>query len=92
MAGCLLHLVRTAGIVAGLCAAQVLFAAEPDWQPQLEPPADPAGRGPAETFVIRLSAPYDAAAGRLALELDNVDVTQQVRPLDESYTVCELAP
>jgi hypothetical protein len=92
MAGGFLHSVRVMGVTAALCAAQVLSAAESDWQPQLEPPNDPAGRGPEEAFVIRLSSPYDAAAGRLALELDNVDVTQQVRPLDESYTAFEFVP
>lgn len=92
MAGGFLHFVRVTAVAAALSAAQFLFAAESDWQPALEPSADPAGRGPEEAFVIRLSAPYDATAGRLALELDNVDVTQRVRPLDESYTAFEFVP
>lgn len=63
-----------------------------DWQPRLDPPVSAAGRTPEEPFVIRLSAPYDAASGRLALELDNVDVTQRVQPLDDTYTTFQLVP
>lgn len=79
-------------LLAGAMASGAASAQSADWQPNLEPPRNPPNRGPQEPFVIRLSAPYDASSGRLALELDNVDVTSRVRPLDTSYTVFELAP
>lgn len=88
-----LYSVRVLACVLAACIGPFPAAAqEADWQPQLDPPASAAGRSPQEPFVIRLSAPYDAASGRLALELDNVDVTERVQPLDDTYTSFELVP
>jgi hypothetical protein len=63
-----------------------------EWQASLDPGDPAAARGPDDAFVIRLSAPYDPVEGRLALELDRIDVTSAIRPLDASYTVFELVP
>lgn len=67
-------------------------AAASDWTPRLDPPAAGEWRAPDEVFVIRLSAPFDPNAGRLALELDNIDVTNRVTAADDSYTVFTFQP
>ena len=91
----LLHSARLAALCAITTAwatPAIVAAAESGWEPRLDPPAAAGGRGPEEPFVIRLSSPYDAASGRLALELDNIDVTAHVRPLDEAYTAFAFVP
>lgn len=79
-------------IAITLTTAVAGTAAAADWTPRLEAPAAGEYREPDEPFVIRLSAPYPGDAGRLALELDNIDVTSRVQPVDDSYTVFVYRP
>lgn len=79
----------------GVSAIAMAFAAAGSaaaLTPRLEPPAAGDYRQPEEPFVIRLSEPYPRDAGRLALELDNVDVTSRVQPADDTYTVFVYRP
>ncbi len=86
-------LARLSVALALVAAAGTVRAQLPqDWRPELRPLPDDGARGPEDPFVIALPAAYDPAEGRLALELDNVDVTKRVRPLDDSYTVFRFVP
>jgi hypothetical protein len=77
-------------MVAATMSAQAQLPS--DWEPELEALADGQARGPQDPFVISLPAPYDQSEGRLALELDNIDVTKRVRPVDETYTRFRFVP
>lgn len=60
--------------------------------PRLDPPAAGDYRKPKEPFVIRLAAPNNPAVSHLALELDNIDVTSRVEPVDDTYTIFRFEP
>lgn len=60
--------------------------------PRLDPPAAGDYRQPNEAFIIRLAAPNNPAESQLALELDNIDVTSRVVPIDDNYTVFRFEP
>lgn len=81
--------VALALVTAGTAAHAQL---PPDWEPELQPLVDGEARGPRDPFVISLPAPYDPSEGRLALELDNVDITKRVQPVDETYTRFRFVP
>lgn len=55
----------------------VASAQQAGWTPQLAPPAASA-RGPSEPFRIRVAGVPPAVLERLALELDDIDVTSMV--------------
>ncbi|MDN5938407.1 MAG: hypothetical protein L0H83_07065 [Salinisphaera sp.] len=84
--------VRAAALVWMILYTGAASALAPAWTPRLDPPAAGAYRRPDEVFVIRLSAPFDPAAGRLALELDNIDVTDRVTAANDSYTLFTFQP
>ena len=75
-----------------LHSAAAVAALPDDWRPELRPLPDGEARGPQDPFVIELPAAYDRSEGELALELDNVDVTARVRPVDETYTLFRFTP
>lgn len=82
LAVCLAHVV---GVEAATAPTATEF-------PRLDPPASGDYRKPNEAFIIRLAAPNNPAVSRLALELDNIDVTRRIAPVDDSYTVFRLQP